>query len=204
MKRPMNRRVERAIRTIQSRYSMGQEILKQCHTRSRGGRIQLLAKQFGINRDSAQKLRALADPTTGFTKKELNEWFRLFRRSGFALSISHFQKLLSVPKGKLRNRLTEAAMEFRWSSHRLQLEILSCLGRRRAGGRRPKVVSGDAFRGELERTMWTLDRWLTLHLEANAEINTELKKQLRSLQRSIAKVDLSLLGNGKNSRSPFR
>lgn len=179
---------------------MGQEILKQCHTRSRGGRIQLLAKQFGINRDSAQKLRAMVDSTNGYTKKELNEWFRLFRRNGYALSISHFQKLLSVPKGKLRTRLTEAAVEFRWSSHRLQLEILSCLGRRRAGGRRPKVVSGDAFRGELERTIWTLDRWLTLHLEANAELDTDLKKQLRTLQRSIAKVDLSLLEGGKGKQ----
>ena len=196
MKKTKNRRVERTIRTIQSRYTIGQEILKQCPTRSRGGRIQLLAKQFGINRDLAQKLRAMADPTYGYTKKELNEWLRLFRRNGYALSISHFQKLLSVPKGKLRNRLTESAIEFRWSSHRLQLEILSCLGRRRAGGRRPKVVSGDAFRGELERTMWTLDRWLTLHLEANPELNAEVKKQLRSLQRSIAKVDRSLLEVG--------
>ncbi|MBN8603128.1 MAG: hypothetical protein J0M26_18980 [Planctomycetes bacterium] len=200
MKKPKNRRIERAITTIKSRYSMGQEILKQCHTRSRGGRIQLLAKQFGINRDSAQKLRAMVDSTNGYTKKELNEWFRLFRRNGYALSISHFQKLLSVPKGKLRTRLTEAAVEFRWSSHRLQLEILSCLGRRRAGGRRPKVVSGDAFRGELERTIWTLDRWLTLHLEANAELDTDLKKQLRTLQRSIAKVDLSLLEGGKGKQ----
>lgn len=196
MKKPKNRRVERAIRTIQSRYSIGQEILKQCPTRSRGGRIQLLAKQFGINRDLAQKLRAMADPTSGYTKKELNDWFRLFRSNRYALSMSHFLKLLSIPKGKLRTRLTEAAMEFHWSSHRLQLEILSCLGRRRAGGRRPKVVSGDSFRGELERTMWTLERWLTLHLEANPELKPEVRKQLRSLQRSIAKVDLSLLEVG--------
>ncbi|WP_146409872.1 hypothetical protein, partial [Allorhodopirellula heiligendammensis] len=136
--------VEAAIKTIEQRYDIGKDILKACGSTSPLGRIAKLAEQHGINRDTAQKLRAMASRDTGYMKSELNTWFRLFRKENHALSISHFVKLVSVPKGKTRDRLTQDALTNRWSSHRLQKEIIAVQGRRQEGGRKPTVVSGKA------------------------------------------------------------
>jgi hypothetical protein len=69
------------------------------------------------------------------------------------------------------------------------VEVLARQGRRQEGGRRPTVISGDAFLGELEQTMWAWDRWLDLHLNANPELPVELAKQLRAIKRLITKVN---------------
>lgn len=181
--------VEAAIKTIEQRYAIGKDIQKQCGPTSPLGLIAKLADQYGINRDHAQKLRAMASRDTGYMKSELNIWFRLFRKEGYALSISHFVKLISVPKGSERDRLTQDALTNRWSSHRLQKEILASQGRRQEGGRRPTVVSGKAFRAELEQTLWTWNRWLELHLEANPKVKPEIAKELKAIKRKIVKVN---------------
>jgi len=134
-KSKQNSQVEKAIKKIEDRYAIGQVVLKQCGPTSAHGLITELAEQYGINRDSAQKLRAMASKQTGYAKRELNQWFRLFREEDYALSISHFIKLISIPKGKERDRLTQEALTSRWSSHRLQAEILARQGRRQGGGR---------------------------------------------------------------------
>ncbi|TWU18876.1 hypothetical protein [Allorhodopirellula heiligendammensis] len=87
------------------------------------------------------------------------------------------------------DRLTQDALTNRWSSHRLQKEIIAVQGRRQEGGRKPTVVSGKAFQAELEQTLWTWRRWLELHLEANPELKPELTKELNSLKSKIVKVN---------------
>ncbi len=186
-------RVEKAIKKIEDRYVIGQAILKACGPTSPHGLIAELADQYDINRDSAQKLRSMASKETGYTKRELNQWFKLFREEEYALSISHFVRLLSIPKGRERDRLTREALKQRWSSHRLQAEILARQGRRREGGRKPMVITGEVFEGELERTMWSWDRWLELHLEANPQLRPEIVKELKAIKQKIAKVDELLL-----------
>ena len=194
-----NSQVEKAIRKIEDRYAIGQVILKQCGPASPHGLITELAEQYGINRDSAQKLRAMASKKTGYTKRELNQWFRLFREEDYALSISHFIKLISVPKGRGRDRLTQEAVTNRWSSHRLQAEILARQGRRQEGGRRPTVITGEVFEAELERMLWAWDRWLELHLEGNPQVRPEIARELKAIKRKFAKVnELLLNGSGGN------
>jgi hypothetical protein len=158
-----NSQVEQAIKKIEDRYAIGQVILKECGPTSPHGVITELAEQYGINRDSAQKLRAMASKETGYTKRELNQWFKLFRKEDHALSIS----------------LTQEALTNRWSSHRLQAEILARQGRRQEGGRRPTVITGEVFEAELERTLWAWDRWLELHLEGNPQVRPEIAKDVR-------------------------
>ena len=184
-KSKQNSQVEKAIKKIEDRYAIGQTILKQCGPTSPHGLITELAEQYGINRDHAQKLRAMASKETGYTKAELNQWFKRFREEDYALSISHFIKLISVREGKERDHITQEALTNRWSSHRLQAEILARQGRRQEGGRRPTVITGEAFEAELERTMWAWDRWLVLHLEANTELRPELSKAVKSVQKKI-------------------
>jgi len=183
------RLIEAVIKKIEQRYAIGQEILEACGTTSPHGMIAELADRYRINRDSAQKLRAMANPEIGYTKRELQAWFKQFRKHGHALSISHFVRLISVPKGKTRDQLTRDALEKKWSGHRLQVEVLTRQGRRQEGGRRPTVISGDAFLGELEQTMWAWSRWLDLHLEANPELPVELARRLRALKSKISRVN---------------
>ena len=57
--------VENAIRKIEDRYAIGQKILKACGPTSPHGLIAELADQYGINRDSAQKFRAMAARDAG-------------------------------------------------------------------------------------------------------------------------------------------
>ena len=184
-----NNQVEKAIEKIEDRYAIGKEILKQCGSPSPYGLIKELAKEYGINRDHAQKLRAMASREKGYTKRELNHWFREFRKAEFALTISHFIKLISIPKGQERDHLTQEALSNRWSSHRLQAEIVACLGRRQEGGRRPTVITGEVFEAELGRTLWAWDRWLELHLEANPQVRTEIAKELKAIKKKIANVN---------------
>lgn len=98
-----------------------------------------------------------------------------------------------IPKGRERDRLTRKVLQNRWSSHRLQTEILARQGRRREGSRRPTVITGEVFEGELEKTMWAWDRWLELHLEANPQLRPEILKELKAIKQKIAKVDELLL-----------
>lgn len=186
-------RVEKTIKKIEERHAIGQAILKACGPSSPHGLITELAEQYDINRDTAQKLRSMASKETGYTKRELNQWFKLFREEEYALSISHFVRLLSIPKGRGRDLLTREALQYRWSSHRLQAEIMARQGRRQEGGRKPTVITGEVFEGELERTMWAWDRWLELHLEANPQLRPEIVKELKAIKQKIAKVDELLL-----------
>ena len=192
-----NSQVEKAIKKIEDRYAIGQAVLKQCGPTSTHGVITELAEQYRINRDSAQKLRAMASKETGYTKRELNQWFKLFREEDHALSISHFTKLISIPKGKERDRITQEALTNRWSSHRLQAEILARQWRRQGGGRRPTVITGEVFEAELERMLWAWGRWLELHLDANPQVRPEIARELKAIKRKITKVnELLLNGSG--------
>ena len=182
------RQIEQAIAKIEARYAMGKQILRDCGPVSPHGEISWLAAENNISRDMAQKVRAMADPLKGYTKSELNAWFREFRKAEFALTISHFVKLISVPRGRTRDSLTRNAIRHRWSSHRLQAEIISKQGRRQVGGRRPKVVIGSNFEQELSQTLWSWSRWLDVHLEQQESIRPEVTKQLKSLTSKISRL----------------
>jgi hypothetical protein len=188
-KSKQSRHVGSAIKKIEDHYSIGKLILKECGLTAPHGLIAQLARQHRIGRDTARKLRAMAAKETGYTKTELNQWFKLFRKEDHALTISHFAKLLSIPKGKQRNDLTTEAVINRWSSHRLQAEILARHGRRREGGRKPTVICGVLFEAELKQKMWAWKRWLELHLEANQELRPEITKELKAIKRKITKLD---------------
>ena len=193
------RQVEKTIKKIEERYAIGKAILKACGLNSTLKSIEAQAEKHNINCDTVRKLRSMASKERGYTKRELNHWFKLFREESYALSISHFIRLLSIPKGRERDRLTREALEHRWSSHRLQAEILARQGRRREGGRRPTVVTGEVFEGELEQKMWAGDRWLELHLEANPQLRPEIAKELKAIKRKITKVNQLLLNRSGGS-----
>lgn len=193
MKKQMTRtEIKEAISEIERCYGIGKDVLKECTAVSAPGEIEKHAKKHGVNRDKAQKLRAMAAKEMGYTAAELKSLYQQFRKARFALTISHFVKLVSVPKGKARDNLTTEALENRWSTHRLQAEIVALLGRRQVGGRKPTVVVGDQFEHELTRVLWSWDRWLAIHLEANKQLSPKLRKETESLQRKMGKLMMLL------------
>ncbi len=88
-------------------------------------------------------------------------------------------------KDRERDRLTREPLKGKWSSHRLQAEIIAQQGRRQEGGRKPTVITGKVTRGTLRA--W--DRWLELHLEANPTLRPEISKELEAIKTKIAKID---------------
>lgn len=193
MKKQMTRsEIKEAISEIERCHGIGKDVLQKCKAVSAPGEIEKHAIEHGVNRDKAQKLRAMAAKETGYTVAELKSLYQQFRKARFALTISHFVKLVSVPKGKVRDNLTTKAIENSWSTHRLQAEIVSLLGRRQVGGRKPTVVVGDQFEDEFTRVLWSWDRWLAIHLEANEQLSPTLRKEAESLQRKMGKL-LSLI-----------
>ena len=193
MKKQMTRsEIKEAISEIERCYGIGKDVLKKCTAVSAPGEIEKHAIKHGVNRDKAQKLRAMAAKETGYTVAELKSLYQQFRKAKFALTISHFVKLVSVPKGKARDKLTTEAIENSWSTHRLQAEIVALLGRRQVGGRKPTVVVGDQFEDEFTRVIWSWNRWLALHLEANEQLDPKLREEAESLQRKMRKL-LSLI-----------
>ena len=193
MKKPMTRiEIKEAISEIERCYGIGKDVLRKCTAVSAPGEIEKHAIKHGVNRHKAQKLRAMAAKETGYTAAELKSLYQQFRKARFALTISHFVKLVSVPKGKARDKLTTEAIENSWSTHRLQAEIVARLGRRQVGGRKPTVVVGDQFEDEFTRVLWSWDRWLTLHLEANEQLSPKLRKEAESLQGKMRDL-LSLI-----------
>lgn len=65
--------------------------------------------------------------------------------------------------------------------------MLALQGRRQVGGRKPTVVVGDQFEAELSRVIWSWNRWLAIHLEANEDLSPKLRKETESLQRKMGK-----------------
>jgi len=183
------RLVEASIKKIELRYAQGQDINKRCGPTAPRGLFAELASEYQLNGDTLRKLRAIASPETGYSRRELNQLFKVFRSEGRALTISHFVRLISMPKGKPRDELTLLAIKEGWSAHRLQSEILALEGRRRQGGRRPQVVAGKGFSAELSKTLWAWERWLDLHLQANRELEPDLEKKLKALKRLIGRVE---------------
>ena len=91
-----------AIAEIERRYEIGHAVLEKCGPLSPTGMIKEEARKHGISRDTCQKLRAMADVKTGYSRGELAKLYAKFQDAEHALTISHFVKLVSVPKGKRR------------------------------------------------------------------------------------------------------
>ena len=103
---------------------------------------------------------------------------------------------MSVPKGKLRTKLTDLALKNRWSSHRLQAEILAHQGRRASGGRNPTKVGVDQIEAELGRVLWSWDHWMNTNEASFTGLEPELRAEVDSLHRLISKVQ-QMLQDGK-------
>jgi hypothetical protein len=178
-------RVEAAIREIEAMYAFGQEILDTCGERSPHGLIGKLAAKYNVNRDTAQKYRAIANPKTGYTRKDLDELFRIFREKQRVLSIAHLVILLRAYKG-LRNTLTLQALDGDWSCRVLCDELNARQGRLGNGGRRPALIDSRKLKGKLLTQLQSWQRWLESHRESITGMDSDVSTQIAALQKTIA------------------
>ena len=185
----------RRIKALKEAHEIGKDVLNQCTTHSQPGRISELAAKYGLTRDKCQKLRQLANPKTGYTKQQLEKWYKYFRKEGLALTVTHFVKLVSVPTRNHRDRLTRKAVKQKWSTQQLQREILKLNGRRMLGGRKPFVATGDGFASELESQLFSWSQWLVFHLEANADMEPMLRGELNEVKQRLEGIHGSILAD---------
>ena len=190
--KPENDKVKAAIAEIERRYEIGHAVLEKCGPSSPTGLIKEEARKHGISRDTCQKLRAMADVKTGYSRGELAKLYAKFQDAEHALTISHFVKLVSVPKGNLRTKLTDLALKNRWSSHRLQAEILAHQGRRASGGRNPTKVGVDQIEAELGRVLWSWDHWMKTNEASFTGLRPEVRAKVESLGRLVSKAQKML------------
>ena len=183
----------RRIKALKEAHEIGKDVLNQCGAYSQPGQISELAAKYGLTRDKCQKLRQLANPKLGYTEKQLKSWYEYFRREGLALTLTHFIKLVSVEDGRQRNRLTREAVKQKWSTQQLQREILKLNGRRMRGGRKPVIVTGDGFASELESQLYSWERWLSYHLEANKDIKSKLREDLNDVKQRLEAIHSTLI-----------
>lgn len=180
-------KLEQTIQCIKERYALGQWFFQKCQSDPSCHTLKQMAASAALCHNTAQKLRALANPQTGFTETELEALFCKFRKVGRALTVSHLIRLLSLPKGPDRTAMLDLALVHNWGANYLQREINTRRVRvnARKAGRRPRVSTGRGFEADLLQTMQSWNRLLHLQLAETAEID-------RNLQLSIQKLKMQL------------
>jgi hypothetical protein len=158
-------RVAAALASIREFHALGKRLPKRASHKEAydKGLIDDAAAKLGMNPDAARKARQFADAVEGYSAAELNELCRLIGRvqpaqddAKAVFSRTHVIRLLTVPKPD-RARLQAAAVEKGWSVSRLEAEIATRYGTRRAGGRSHRVPQ-DAL-GLLVRAEHVCESW---------------------------------------------
>ena len=124
-------------------YAEGQAIRDRLARQTKSGRTVLTikseAQKLGINVDYAWKSLKFADPVHGFSEDELDrlcKWVRQYRR---IVGRAFVARLLTVPK-RSRMKFTETMLRDGWTLSELDTELARRYGRRKHGGRRPKML----------------------------------------------------------------
>ena len=104
------------------------------------GRVEKEAAKRGMNRDYLWKSQMLADPATGISGEELEQlckWTTRYRR---IVGRGWIAKLVSVPPKK-RMAFAEMVLKQGLSLSEMDTELSRRFGRRRQGGRHPRIVA---------------------------------------------------------------
>jgi hypothetical protein len=103
--------------------------------------VRLRSLALSLNEDVYRKARQFADPERGYTAEELEILFKDFTRYRSCLSRTHILRLMAIHEKRRRRTMVIRTLKEGWSVQRLQAEIVGTYGRRRAGGRRPRIAN---------------------------------------------------------------
>jgi len=151
-------------------HRMGRRLLAQTPDSSGYG-THVIREQAGERRLTEPEIRTLrrfADPTVGYTKAELSELIELAAKHKRDIGVTLLRSLLTVPKDE-RKPFQELMLANGWSASRTSDEIIRRFGRRRDGGRQPKIREHvDAALVQLEDLTITWRRWVRAFVHKNA------------------------------------
>jgi hypothetical protein len=124
------------------------------------------------NPDTLYKFRNFADPTKGYTPKELHELCTQCQEHSRVWGVKHIIVILRVAKeGRQRNRMQLQALKKGWGANRLEAEIRRQYGRRRQGGRKRPIMKSEVdVLFQFERLC---DSWLRLFRDLDCEFDRE-------------------------------
>jgi len=217
-------KVEGAIKVIKDFHALGLSLPeKQDHKDTYDQDIiKTEAEKKGINGDTLRKARQFADPEDGYSARELKELVKLIREVQLnkddklaVFSKTHIIRLVSVPK-RWRLSLQKKAIEEGWSTAKLETEIATRYGTRRAGGRKGHVPRDTiGLLTQIEKLCETWRRWLAeVTPEATeddaepehamlADLPKAIQKQVRSVGAAFAELQKDVTEELK-TRKPGR
>jgi hypothetical protein len=162
--------VKAAVERLREFHQIGCDSLKSRggHGAYGGKQVEAEAAKLGIDPGHLRKFRQFADPASGYGEDELNELCRLCEEYGRPWGIKHLVIIIRVPKtGGQRSAIQRRAIEGGWTTAQLEAEVRRRFGRRRAGGRKPAVMTDVA--GLLSQLEGLCERWSRLHAELTAD-----------------------------------
>jgi hypothetical protein len=195
--------IAQAIETIREFHKLGLSELQVRPGRATDmdREVKFRAFALGMNEDVYRKARQFADPERGYTAEELEILFKDFQRHRSCLTRTHILRLMAVPEKRFRRTMVNRALKEGWSVHRLQAEIVGRYGRRRAGGRRPRIateprqllVQLDMFCHRWNRWCEVLDCSPGRAGEAgSARLPEDVQARVREVSRAVRRLEAEL------------
>ena len=183
-------KVDETIDEIWKAHRIGLELHEVSSGHSRPGVMKVLAEHHDISAGVARRYRQFANM---YTVADLNNLFETFRGRRFALTVTHFIKLLDVDDKTVRDKLALDAVRGRMSVSRLLMLKATTIKRTKApGGRKPDVERLKTEKQQHEAIKWEaskLRRWLDQFLRQPQKFKPSLKKCLNELHKMLQKVE---------------
>lgn len=185
--------VEAALSNVRKCHAIGVEINNSCNgDHAPSGMIKQLAALHRIPQGNVRRYRQFAQM---YSTETVDQLFTECRGAGFALEMTHFMTLITVPNASIRKTLFGKAIKDKLSVGELRKLKIQMLGTSpTAHGRKPQLLKLTDKRKvhqavQLELRKW--NRWLSLVLTETNAIDKPLSEQLSKLKMLVNKIQTS-------------
>ena len=206
-----------AVRELRELYAEGQKLRNRFAKAAKHGQTKtdLIAKEAekrGTNADYLWKQFALTNPATGLSPEELDQICKCAIDNRRIVGVALMAKLLSVSR---QHRMRFATMVLRegWSLSEVDAELICRRGRRRQGGRRPRLLASvdDLLVGVQGRCLaWSrLYRYLDAGQPGGRQIHWDdvpgdVQEGLRGVMRAIRRLQEVVAAHLEDSKTSRR
>lgn len=134
--------VQAAIRELRQFHRTGKEILNMYGLRAIPGEHSMkdMREHFSLPAHVIRAVRKFADPEHGYNKAELTELCELCGQHNRVVGLTLVRHLLTIPDKATRTQFQYDMIREGWTHSRTETELIRRYGRRRQGGRIPKVA----------------------------------------------------------------
>ena len=206
MAESMQSKIDAAIKDIRRLHAIGRKSLKKPGKRAPKLRIDEDAKRLRMNRFTLRKARRFADVDDegegeGYSKDDLNNLCSQIQgqkpigKRETVFCRSHLIRLLDVPKSD-RPSFQADAIKQGWTYQRLGAEIAKKFGRRRIGGKRPRMPDDRiGVYEEIEKRCISWQRWnkdLSNHFKDPSKSENAIGNIAKKIKKLLADVTDSM------------